>query len=371
MKRWDLFCKVIDNFGDIGISWRLARQLTREHDINVRLWVDDLSAFARLCSAVDRDRDQQWIDRIDVRKWSHNFRETDIAEVVVEAFACDIPESYVAGMANVDRPPVWINLEYLSAEAWVNECHQGKSRHPRWPLTKYFFFPGFTAKTGGLLKEADLDLRHAAFTPDRQNCFWNELGIAPPDRDQVQISLFCYDNPNLSTWLDQLAAGNPARLLVTPGLPTAQVESWLGRSLLSGAHHQVANLIVQPIPFLSQTRYDELLWACDINFVRGEDSFIRAQWARRPFVWQIYPQSQDSHLTKLDAFLEQYLNLFGHPEAVKKFWRAWNGAGEIEKSWSQFLTHRLAIEKFGIVWADQLDRAGNLADNLVRFVRRQ
>ena len=24
---WDIFCSVVDNFGDIGVTWRLARQL--------------------------------------------------------------------------------------------------------------------------------------------------------------------------------------------------------------------------------------------------------------------------------------------------------------------------------------------------------
>ena len=40
--------------------------------------------------------------------------------------------------------------------------------------------------------------------------------------------------------------------------------------------------------------------------VRGEDSFVRAQWAALPFVWQAYPQADAAHLTKVAAFLDRY-----------------------------------------------------------------
>ncbi|HET9045379.1 MAG TPA: elongation factor P maturation arginine rhamnosyltransferase EarP, partial [Casimicrobiaceae bacterium] len=41
-QRWDVFCKVVDNFGDAGVCWRLARQLVAEHDLAVTLWIDVL-----------------------------------------------------------------------------------------------------------------------------------------------------------------------------------------------------------------------------------------------------------------------------------------------------------------------------------------
>lgn len=50
---WDIFCSVVDNYGDIGVTWRLARQLAAEHDLDVRLWVDDLAAFVRVCPSAD------------------------------------------------------------------------------------------------------------------------------------------------------------------------------------------------------------------------------------------------------------------------------------------------------------------------------
>ena len=43
-RTWDIFCSVVDNFGDIGVCWRLARRLSAGLGQQVRLWVDDLAA---------------------------------------------------------------------------------------------------------------------------------------------------------------------------------------------------------------------------------------------------------------------------------------------------------------------------------------
>ena len=64
-----------------------------------------------------------------------------------------------------------------------------------------------------------------------------------------------------------------------------------------------------------------MLWACDLNLVRGEDSLVRALWAGQPFVWHIYPQHDNAHHAKLDAFLD-WLDA---PESLRRFHHAWNG----------------------------------------------
>ena len=161
MRRWDIFCTVIDNFGDIGTCWRLARQLAEEHQAEVRMWVDRLESFSCLCPSVSRNAASQQVGLIEVRRWDADFTGEDaanvaIADVVVEAFGCELPTVYIEAMARREKPPVWINLEYLSAEAWVDDCHLLTSPHARLPLTKHFFFPGFTEKTGGLLRERGL-----------------------------------------------------------------------------------------------------------------------------------------------------------------------------------------------------------------------
>ncbi|NWD52933.1 elongation factor P maturation arginine rhamnosyltransferase EarP, partial [Pseudomonas gingeri] len=67
---WDIFCTVVDNYGDIGVTWRLARQLVAEHGLAVRLWVDDLRAFERLCPELDIECEQQIQEGVEVRRWS-------------------------------------------------------------------------------------------------------------------------------------------------------------------------------------------------------------------------------------------------------------------------------------------------------------
>ena len=370
MRRWDIFCRVIDNFGDIGTCWRLAQQLADEHEADVRLWVDNLDSFACLCPDISTVAVEQHVGPIEVRLWQADFPIVDVAGVVIEAFACELPATYVAAMAQRAVAPVWINLEYLSAEAWVEDCHLLTSPHPRLPLTKYFFFPGFTARTGGLLRERDLLATHAAFDQTAAEEFWRTVGVPPKTDGELRVSLFCYDNAALPELLRCWADGPTAvRVLAAPGATTEQIACWFGKTLSTGEALERDSLTVHALPFLPQSGYDRLLWACDVNFVRGEDSFVRAQWAERPFVWQIYPQAEDTHLVKLDAFLTRYLDEFENSDAVRRCWHAWNGIGDMGVAWCDYAANRQAIQQHGKVWACQLDRAGDLANNLARFVR--
>src|SRR5436190_18143119 len=122
-QRFDIFCKVVDNFGDAGVSWRLARQLVREHDIAVTLWIDALASLAKIAPDVDRVRDDQVHAGVRIRAWTEPFCHFDLPDVVIEAFGCGLPQAYLDAMVAAPRPPVWINLEYLSAEPWVESAH--------------------------------------------------------------------------------------------------------------------------------------------------------------------------------------------------------------------------------------------------------
>lgn len=159
---WDIFCSVVDNYGDIGVTWRLARQLVAEHGLAVRLWVDDLNAFTPMCPGADGTAAQQWQHGVDVRHWPAAWLPVAPADVVIGAFACQLPAAYVEAMRALPQPPLWLNLEYLSAEDWVEGCHGLPSPQPN-GLRKVFFFPGFTDKTGGLLREGSLLARRDAF----------------------------------------------------------------------------------------------------------------------------------------------------------------------------------------------------------------
>jgi uncharacterized repeat protein (TIGR03837 family) len=203
---WDIFCNVVDNYGDIGIAWRLARGLAREHGLAVRLWVDDLHAFQRIWPEIDVDVNRQDCEGVKVCAWRTPFVPAQPAQVVIEAFGCALPESYLIAMSEMSPVPVWINLEYLSAEPWVAEHHGLPSPHPRLPLTKYFFFPGYTPDTGGLLVEAGLTEQRRAFIDTALPAFWRRFDMGMPHAEELRTSLFAYENPALPALLDAWAA---------------------------------------------------------------------------------------------------------------------------------------------------------------------
>ncbi len=372
-KSWDLFCRVVDNYGDIGVCWRVARQLVAEHGLRVRLWVDDLPAFRRICPDIDAVSAVQVCRGVEVRHWTEPFPDSEPAQVVVEAFACELPESYVQAMAARVEKPCWINLEYLSAEVWAGECHGMDSPSPRLPLTKHFFFPGFASNTGGVPMECDLPQRRQAFQEDArtQAAFWQTLGLAPPRADESRISLFCYADSRLENlfalWRDQ---DMQVTCLVPEGIAGKAIPAFFGQSEPpAGNSLRQGMLEVRILPFLEQDRYDQLLWACDCNFVRGEDSFVRAQWALRPMVWQPYPQAEDAHHRKLEAFLQVYCRELPREaaETVAGFWRAWSHGEGTAAAWPAFWAQRAILARHAETWAAALLAQGDLAAKLAEF----
>ena len=411
-RTWDIFCKVIDNFGDIGVCWRLACNLA-ERGQRVRLWVDDASALQWMASPVHMGGVGEVSKlEVEIRAWTATAPKTCLdaqGDVVIEGFGCDAPAEYVAaryfaiesiaacaypisasglkGTENkaVKKPsPVWINLEYLSAETYVarshglcSPVHQG----PASGLNKRFFYPGFTAGTGGLLREPDLPERLARFDCDAWRASHH---IAP---QALAVSLFCYEPAALPELLAQLGGMNQliqltqvaqreqsaqtaqtgqltplerlelpeqaalaanalqpnqrVDLLVTPGRATLAVQAAIAHlegknspQPLSNVRKQLSFLYQQPV---HQGAFDEMLWACDLNFVRGEDSLVRAVWAGQPLVWQIYPQTDGAHAAKLTAFLD-WLQA---PPSLRLFHAVWNG---LSRAALPALTHALLRE---------------------------
>ncbi|MGL5199703.1 MAG: elongation factor P maturation arginine rhamnosyltransferase EarP, partial [Aeromonas veronii] len=227
---WDIFCCVVDNFGDIGVTWRLARQLKREgniaapsNEVQVRLWVDDLTSFARICPGLDPAQDGQWVEGIYIQHW-HETLPSDMnpGKVVIEAFACELPAPFIELMASQPKPPCWINLEYLSAESWVEDCHGLASplRVGNKSLNKYFFFPGFTAKTGGLLCERDLIAEREQWQQDDAGltAYWASLGLPPRQENELRVSLFTYESDALKSLVESWCqSATPVTLLLPLG----------------------------------------------------------------------------------------------------------------------------------------------------------
>lgn len=373
--RWDIFCRVVDNYGDAGVCWRLARQLASEHGLDVTLWQDDLAPLARIVPTVDKERGAQHAMGVTIRRWAEPFVESEPADVVVEAFGCGLPEPYVAAMAGRSIAPVWFVLEYLSAEGWVDRAHGLPSPHPRLPLTRRFWFPGFTRQTGGLLRERGLaDARETARRDDAaQHRFWSSLSLPPTAPDEIRVSLFCYPNPPMPALLDAWADGDTSITCVVPeGVAIGALDLWTGGNLPHpGAPVVRGRLSVHAIQFLAQDDYDRLLWLSTVNFVRGEDSFVRAQWAERPLVWQPYPQSEGAHLAKLDAFVDRYAATLdaSSAAAVRNIEQAWNEgprAPPIGDAWREFAASRAALDRHAARWAADLAALPSLAEGLVK-----
>ncbi|NWA09660.1 elongation factor P maturation arginine rhamnosyltransferase EarP [Pseudomonas gingeri] len=368
---WDIFCTVVDNYGDIGVTWRLARQLVAEHGLAVRLWVDDLRAFERLCPELDIEQEQQVREGVEVRRWSGDWQPVAAADVVIGAFACQLPHDYMDAMARRETTPLWLNLDYLSAEDWIVGCHGLPSVKYK-QVQKFFFFPGFEVGTGGLLREAGLLEQRRAFQADpaARRDFLRGLGVDPTDGERL-ISLFAYENEGVASWLEALAADSrPTRLLVPEGRVLADVQRWLGSGeLRAGAIETRRALTVQVLPFVPQPAYDRLLWSCDFNAVRGEDSFIRAQWAGRPLLWHIYRQEDDIHLDKLEAFLALYTRGLSEPAlaAFSGWWRAWNSGNGVGESWSAVLHNERELAEHAERWCLEQASRPDLATALVKL----
>ncbi|MDP2367872.1 elongation factor P maturation arginine rhamnosyltransferase EarP [Rhodoferax sp.] len=319
---WDIFCKVIDNYGDLGVCWRLSRELAARGQ-RVRLWVDDARALRWMAPL--------GCPGVEVRAWTQPLALQGVAagEVLVEAFGCELAPELIAIYADKQRAGViniaWINLEYLSAEHYVERSHGLSSPVMSGPgagLTKRFFYPGFTPRTGGLLREPDLLQRQADF--DR-TAWLRQQGIEWRPGEQL-VSLFCYEPGALPQLLDQLASqAVPSRLLVTQGRASAALQSAIeNKNRLQPLWNARGMLSISYRPLLDQIDFDHLLWSCDVNFVRGEDSLVRALWAGQPLVWQIYPQHDDAHLSKLEAFLDT----IQAPASLRRFHRTWNGVNQ-------------------------------------------
>ncbi|TNI18619.1 elongation factor P maturation arginine rhamnosyltransferase EarP [Aeromonas dhakensis] len=390
---WDIFCCVVDNFGDIGVTWRLARQLkqegalpAQESEVQVRLWVDDLASFARICPGLDPAQESQWVDGIHIQHWHETLpADTIPARVVIEAFACELPAPFIERMANQPRPPCWLNLEYLSAESWVEDCH-GLASPQRLEsqslgslsLNKYFFFPGFTARTGGLLCERGLIVERERWQQDKAGlaAYWASLGLPPKQELELRVSLFTYESAALTSLVESWCQGaTPVTLLLPLGRSLNDVLTGAGLAdavptARAGDLLRVGNLTIKLLPMTDQAGYDRLLWSCDLNLVRGEDSFVRAQWAARPFLWHIYPQEEQAHMVKLDGFLDHYLAEL--PTATGQWLRGFSHAlnqGENTREWwAQWPDHAAIWQQHGRHWSHKLLQDGDLVTRLVKFL---
>ena len=356
LKRWDIFCKIVDNFGDIGVCWRLAKQLQAEHDLKIRLWIDDLNAAQSIITSLNVEKNQQTCDGISIEKWDEAGDFTQVAEVVIETFACGLPEKYLTAMQY--QQSKWINLEYLSAEPWVADFHGKPSPQPSLGLTRHFYFPGFSEATGGLIRESSISELNQKDNPKENN---------------LKVSLFCYpDAPIHHLFTAMIDSNEVINCYVPANSILPQIADFFGEETIGvGDYLSRDNLHVHILPFLSQLDYDKLLRDCDINFVRGEDSWIRAIWAGKPFIWQPYRQTENTHIKKLKAFIDVFYANYDQKEMLWKAHECWAAEHALQSDfkliWQNYINALQLIQPYTKMQSQKLVAQKDLAAKLVIF----
>ena len=375
----DIFCRVVDNFGDVGVSWRLAKQFATEHGFTVRYIVDNLEVFKKFSPGIKpgelgrgfagsggagQSVTGQIVDGVLILLWDEDYlRETyhEPAQVVLEMFGGGLPAHVISHMSA--NPTEWIDVQYLSAEDWVPRFHAIPSFEPSSNLERTLFFPGFSGDTGGLLRESGLLAERDAFQGDvvAQNLWRTKFGLPAVDSDLIDTSFFSYQDAPLGAFIEAVRKSpRPVRVFLTAGVDS---------SIAQRLRDERDALNLYELPFLSQSDYDRLLWSCDLNLVRGEDSWTRAIWSGRPFLWHIYRQEKNAHFRKLSAFLKVYTTQMEQTtgDSIEKLMFLWN-EGE-----SKDLVLFTALESWAKGARDFVDQVAlqtDLATRIMKYVRR-
>ena len=344
-----LFCTVIDNFGDIGVSWRLAQELRQRLGWQVHLWLDNLAALQAI--APDAPAALPCAHQgIRLHAWQEA-RHADLdnapaPDLLVETFACALPPD-VHAVIQAHRP-VWLNWEYLSAEDWAIRTHAMPSLQAN-GCEKYFWQMGFVPESGGLLREADYVEQMDAFK-QRQPENTPSLKTAA-----LHIFAFGYASDIWQKWAAALAEQEREIVLHCAGKPL--------QTSLSAWGNVSGSLKIINQNFVPQAQFDRALWAADVLIVRGEDSFVRAQLAGKPFFWHIYPQAQAAHLDKLAAFWHTHHQHAAPTAAVQHAHQALscdlNGAADLthaqrRQHWHTLLDHLADWQHSARAWQQYL-----------------
>lgn len=361
--RIDLFCKVVDNYGDAGFCFRLARRLTEllptfhhftSSSPRIRLFCDkpeliQLFAGSPLLS-------QMQLLGFELLLWQEAeqlITRTPYPDVVLETFSCELPRAYTDLLIK----PLIINIEYLSAQTWTHSVH-GLASLPSHSqsIKRYFFYPGFNEQTGGILGQF------------QENLSSNEQKLsfkAFARENTTRISIFNYGGKSFIEFVNQVQeSSQPVDLFICHGKPQEAISDYLGSPFIQPV--SLGQLKLIPTPFITQDEYDALLSFCDLNWVRGEDSFLRAQWAAKPFIWDIYPQEENIQQEKFNAFLDIYLHNTQAPlrEALTRMMQK----HPVSQWWDQL--ELMAIHARN--WKNQLLQEqiqGDLGQRLMEFIR--
>lgn len=384
LKTLDIFCEIIDNYGDIGVVYRTAKELQKIFPKSkIRAFLNRLDEFKKINSQV-LDLPSQNIDGIEYITFDYlrdNANELLTAQVIIEAFGCQIPEEYME--IAYDNSELLINLEYLSAEDWIEDFHLQSSPLGRGKLKKVFFMPGFTEKSGGVIADSNYLERIQRILENKEFYEKKYLSDIEDRENKIVGTLFSYEK-NFTPLLEDLKKLDKDVVILAMGEKT---QDSLRKILKNFSIEDFRNSLkygkieIRFLNFLNQEEYEELINIVDFNFVRGEDSFIRAVLTGKPYMWHIYCQEEYAHMDKIEGFLDKYRRVienFSDEDFLlnmEKFFKDYNFRKENslelgKESYLYFFENLAKIEKYNTIFRDFLIQKCNLINKLKDFIEK-
>lgn len=384
LKTLDIFCEIIDNYGDIGVVYRTAKELQKIFpESKIRVFLNRLDEFKKINSQV-LDLPSQNIDGIEYITFDYlrdNANELLTAQVIIEAFGCQIPKEYVE--IAYDNSELLINLEYLSAEDWIEDFHLQSSPLGRGKLKKVFFMPGFTEKSGGVIADSNYLERIQRVLENKEFYEKKYLSDIEDRENKIIGTLFSYEK-NFTPLLEDLKKLDKDVVILAMGEKT---QDSLRKILKNFSIEDFRNSLkygkieIRFLNFLNQEEYEELINIVDFNFVRGEDSFIRAVLTGKPYMWHIYCQEEYAHMDKIEGFLDKYRRVienFSDEDFLlnmEKFFKDYNFRKENslelgKESYLYFFENLAKIEKYNTIFRDFLIQKCNLINKLKDFIEK-
>ena len=337
----DIFCQVIDNYGDVGVAYRLAREFKRVYpNKKLRFVINQIEEL----NLIRKSEDIEIILYKDISKIENS------ADLIIESFGCEIPKEYMDKALKNSK--LIINLEYFSAEKWVDDFHLQES-FLGGNLKKYFFIPGLSEKSGGILLDNEFLERKKKVEANKEY-YLEKFGIK--EKYDLIGSVFSYKK-NFDSLIEELKKLNKKVILL---ILSEKTQKNFIKYFDNGNNYDKIKFV--KLPFFTYDKYEELLALCDFNLVRGEDSFVRALLLGKPFLWHIYPQDENTHIKKLESFLEKYCS---NNKELKQTFINYN----INKDdFSYFFKNFKEIEKYNKNYASYLIKNCNLMEKLINFI---
>lgn len=337
----DIFCQVIDNYGDVGVAYRLAREFKRVYpNKKLRFVINQIEEL----NLIRKSENIEVILYKDISKIENS------ADLIIESFGCEIPKEYMDKA--LKKSKLIINLEYFSAEKWVDDFHLQES-FLGGNLKKYFFIPGLSEKSGGILLDNEFLERKKKVEANKE--YYLEKFEIKEKYDLIG-SVFSYEK-NFDSLIEELKKLNKKVILL---ILSEKTQKNFIKYFDNGNNYDKIKFV--KLPFFTYDKYEELLALCDFNLVRGEDSFVRALLLGKPFLWHIYPQDENTHIKKLESFLEKYCS---NNKELKQTFINYN----INKDdFSYFFKNFKEIEKYNKNYASYLIKNCNLMEKLINFI---